>query len=98
MRFDDRVLAHIEVVVISKLRRKECFALTWREPAENGSGRSTLWIGDAIPLQFRFDGSRSPSLDREWVERMAASAASGTGLVVLDEDGEPTFGVTEHTL
>jgi hypothetical protein len=93
--FDDRVLAHLEAVIITKLRRKESFAVTWREAAENGDGRSTLWLDVAIPLRFRFDGSRSPSLERAWVERMAASAAAGSGLVVTDEDGQPARGFTE---
>ena len=93
--FEDRVLAHLEIVIVSKLRRRECFAMSWRESSENGSGRSTLWLDPSIPLRFRFDGSRPPTVNREWVERLATSAAGSSGLVVTDEDGEPVTGTTQ---
>lgn len=94
--FDDRVLAHLEVVIVSKLRRKESFALSWREPADNGDGRTTVWIDPSIPLRFRFSGSRPPTLDRQWMEKLAAAAASSTGLVAVDEDGQPVVGTTHE--
>jgi hypothetical protein len=94
--FDDRVLAHLEVVIVSKLRRKESFALSWREPADNGDGRTTIWIDPSIPLRFRFSGSRPPTLDRDWVERLAAAAASSSGLTAVDEDGQQVLGTTHE--
>jgi hypothetical protein len=94
--FDDRVLAHLEVVIVSKLRRKESFALSWRESPDNGDGRTTVWIDPSIPLRFRYSGSRPPSLDREWMERLAAAAASSTGLIAVDEDGQPAVGSTHE--
>ncbi|RDV43876.1 ATP-dependent DNA ligase [Leifsonia sp. ku-ls] len=94
--FDDRVLAHLEVVIVSKLRRKESFALSWREPADNGDGRTTIWIDPSIPLRFRFSGSRPPTLDRDWVERLAAAAASSSGLIAVDEDGQQVLGTTHE--
>ncbi len=95
--FDDRVLAHLEVVIVSKLRRKESFALSWRESPENGDGRSTVWVDPSIPLRFRYSGSRPPALDRDWMERLAAAASSSSGLVAVDEDGQPVVGSThEH--
>lgn len=94
--FEDRVLAHLEVVIVSKLRRKESFALSWRESADNGDGRTTIWIDPSIPLRFRFSGSRPPTLDREWVERLAAAAASSSGLIALGEDGQPVTGSTQE--
>lgn len=97
--FDDRVLAHLEVVIVNKLRRKESFAMSYRESAENGNGRSTVWFDASLPLRFHFDGSRTPTIDREWVEALAASAASSVGLVVVDENGEHVVGTThEHRL
>ena len=94
--FEDRVLAHLEVVIVSKLRRKESFALSWRETAENGDGRSTVWIDPSIPLRFRFSGSRPPTLDRDWIERLAAAAASSSGLIAVDEDDQPVVGSTHE--
>ena len=94
--FDDRVLAHLEVVIVSKLRRKESFALSWRESPENGDGRTTIWIDPSIPLRFRYSGSRPPALDRDWMERLAAAAASSTGLIAVDEDGQQVIGSTHE--
>ncbi|MEV8213067.1 ATP-dependent DNA ligase [Leifsonia sp. NPDC077715] len=97
--FDDRVLAHLEVVIVSKLRRKESFALSWRESPDNGDGRTTIWIDPSIPLRFRYSGSRPPALDRDWMERLAAAAASSSGLIAVDEDGQQVVGSTrEHGL
>ena len=96
INFDDRVLAHLEVVIVSKLRRKESFALSWREPADNGDGRTTIWVDPSIPLRFRFNGSRPPTLDREWIEKLAAAAASSTGLIAIDEDGQQVIGSTRE--
>ena len=83
--FDDRMLAHFRVVIITKLRRRESFTLTWDIGMANGSGRISLWLDASIPLQFRFDGSREPSLNRAWIESLAAVAASTTGLIPLPE-------------
>jgi hypothetical protein len=77
---DDRVLAHIQIVVISKLRRRESFALTWSDGANVGYGRSTVWINPGTDLHFRFSGSRPPAIDRDWLETMVASANSANGL------------------
>ncbi|MDN4615312.1 ATP-dependent DNA ligase [Leifsonia sp. F6_8S_P_1B] len=96
--FEDRVLAHIEVAIISKLRRRESFALSWRESSDGGNGRSTVWMDVSIPLRFRYEGSRPPKLDRDWVERLLSSASSSSGLLVTDEDGEPAPGHTHEKL
>lgn len=95
--FDDRVLAHLEVVIMGKLRRKESFALTWLENEESGTGRSTLWLDVGIPLRFRFDARQPPALDRQWVEQLSIAAASSSGLVVVDEDGQALYGSTDDS-
>ena len=94
--FEDRVLAHIEFLVVSKLRRKESFTLSWRESAENGDGRTSIWIDPSIPLRFRYSGSRPPALDRDWVERLAAAASSTNGLTLVDDEGQPVTGSTHE--
>ncbi|MFD3444536.1 hypothetical protein ACFDTO_08055 [Microbacteriaceae bacterium 4G12] len=38
--FDDRVLAHLQIVMTSKLRRHESFMLSWSVDRTDGSGRS----------------------------------------------------------
>lgn len=86
--FDDRLLAHLQIVIVNKLRRHESFAMSWRDSAEVGDGRSTIWLDPSIPLYFKFDGSRIPSIDRDWLERLAESASSSSGLIVTSANGE----------
>ncbi|UIP58272.1 DUF7882 family protein [Agromyces marinus] len=85
---DDRALAHLRVVIINKLRRSESFALTLEHGVDRGSGRTTLWLHESIPLQFVFSGNRRPALNRFWVEELALSAGSTHGLHVLPEPSE----------
>lgn len=82
---DDRILAHLQVVVVSKLRRRESFALT---VTLDGS-EVVSWIGPATPLEFVYSGNRRPLLNRAWLEQLAESASSNRGLVVLPEPPMP---------
>jgi len=79
---DDRLLAHVKVVVTSKLRRNEAFLVSWDEPPENGSGRGSVFIHPTCDLIYRFDGSRPAALDQELLESMAAESMSSRGLVI----------------
>jgi hypothetical protein len=88
IEFEDRLLAHLQIVIVNKLRRRESFAMSWRDSTDVGDGRSAIWIDPSIPLYFKFDGSRVPSINREWVEDLAESAAGPQGLIVTGEDGE----------
>lgn len=83
--FDDRVLTHLQIVMVSKLRRDESFVFSWREEQATGDGRSTLWLHPSIPLHFRFYGSRVPAINREWIDRLSAAANSSGGLRIVDE-------------
>lgn len=79
--FDDRALAHIELVTLAKLRRNEHFAFSIDTPAE---GRTTIWIGRSIPLQFRF-GVAHHDINRAWLEALVESANSTTGMRLIPE-------------
>ncbi len=83
--FDDRLLAHLKVAVTAKLRRQECFMLSWAIDARDASGRMSLWLAPAIPLQFKFAGSRRPTLNRAWIDVMVQFSNSARGLVVISE-------------
>src|SRR5690554_225386 len=83
--FDDRLLAHLKVVITAKLRRNEGFLLNWKVSAGVGSGRVSLWLGPTIPLQFTFFGSRDPQLNRAWIDVLADLSHSARGLVVISE-------------
>src|SRR4051794_28421510 len=77
---EDRVLAHLKIVITSKLRRSESFLLSWDEPNENGSGRASVFIHQTCDLIYRFDGSRPADLDQQLLETMAAESTSTRGL------------------
>ncbi|MDQ1126449.1 hypothetical protein QE428_001482 [Microbacterium sp. SORGH_AS 505] len=80
IRIDDRALAHLKVVVATKLRRAESFTVSWSHPDDSPAGRTTIWLHPAIPLRFVFDAAEPPTLDREWIEELAASASSSGGI------------------
>lgn len=90
LQVEDRTLAHLKVVILSKLRRNECFAMSWDTPVEDGSGRSTIWVHPAMNLEFHFVGSRRPELDREWVEVLLQAANSAEGLRMIPEPSNST--------
>jgi hypothetical protein len=77
---DDRVLAHLKVLTVSKLRRNESFLLSWTETGENGFGRGSVWIHPTTDMIYRFDGNRSPELDKEILDKMSIEAMSPTGV------------------
>jgi len=82
---DDRVLAHLQVIIGMKLRRGENFFISWRNPAAAGSGRNSIWIDNGIPIFCEFEGSRIPAINRDWVESLAASASTNFGLQITEE-------------
>lgn len=84
----DRLLAHVKVVVATKLRRGESFTVSWRHPENSPRGRSTLWVHPSIPLRFVFDTADPEMLDRDYLQKLAMSASS-TGGMALDMDALP---------
>jgi hypothetical protein len=85
VEIEDRTLAHLKVVMITKLRRAEGFAFSWEEALANGSGRSTIWMHPSVAVQFKFYGTRQPSMNKLWLEELMNSANSSGGLHVLPE-------------
>lgn len=82
---DDRLLAHLQVVISLKLRRSESFFLSWVASLESGSGRHALWIDTGVPVHMTYFGSRIPSINRQWIEELVAAANSSAGLVLSEE-------------
>ncbi|MCU1527936.1 MAG: ATP-dependent ligase [Frondihabitans sp.] len=83
--FEDRTLEHLQIVIATKLRRRESFFFSWRDPKRVGDGRSSLWMDASIPLYFKYKGGRVPSISRPWLAELTASANSSSGLVLTDE-------------
>jgi hypothetical protein len=85
VHIEDRALAHLKVVVATKLRRGESFTLSWQHPDDDQRGRSTIWLHPSIPLRFVFDDPDAPELSREWLEDLAHSANSSGGITLIAE-------------
>src|SRR6188768_165445 len=85
IEIEDRALAHLKVVISTKLRRGESFTLSWRHPEDQPRGRSTVWLHPSIPLRFVFDEPDAPELSRGWLEELASSANSSGGIMLVAE-------------
>ncbi|WOF21804.1 hypothetical protein N8K70_10445 [Microbacterium betulae] len=85
VHLDDRTLAHLKTVIITKLRRQEGFAVTCRPADGDDAGRVVIWIHPAIPLRFEFDEPEPSHLNREWLERLATSANVHGGITLVEE-------------
>ena len=85
VEFDDRLLAHLQIVIVQKIRRGESFLMSWRDAPETGDGHSAIWIHPTQNLYFKFMGSRNPMINQEWLEQLTLSANSPHGLLVMRE-------------
>lgn len=91
---EDRLLSHLKIVMLSKLRRQESFAFTWSLDVNHGSGRGTVWISPGIELEFRFSGNRPPAINRAWIQELTHTAERGE-LTIIPEPSEPGTGNTK---
>ncbi len=90
IRIEDRALAHLKVVISTKLRRGESFTLSWRHPDNEKPGRETIWIHPSIPLRFVFDETEPAQISRAWIEDLANSANSSGGIMLVPENLDAT--------
>jgi hypothetical protein len=82
---DDRALTHLQIVISTKLRRRESFVFTWTDAVEAGSGRSAIWVDSTSTLFYRYVDTVAPAINREWIEALMLSANSAGGLVFVAE-------------
>lgn len=73
----DRLLAHVKVVVATKLRRGESFTMSWRD-----GGRSTIWLQPSIELRFVFSSPEPELLDPDLLQQLANEAATASGMTL----------------
>jgi hypothetical protein len=94
IRIDDRVLRHLQAVIIGKLRRGETFSFNWdQEPGvgedeatDDAAAHGTIWVSAASHLYFRYDGPREGhALNRQWLELLMQESNSPGGLRVIPE-------------
>ncbi|GAB2513862.1 hypothetical protein [Paramicrobacterium agarici] len=83
--FDDRTIAHLKVVIASKLRREESFPVSWVYPPDQGSGRTTIWVSPTLPIEFYVGSSDVGPMNRHWVQALADTSHGARGLFVMSE-------------
>lgn len=86
--FDDRLLAHLQIVIAAKVRRGEGFHFTWKDEASIGNGRTMVWVHPRASLVYKFYGSRRPQINRAWIEALMYTANAPTGLYPVSEPPE----------
>jgi hypothetical protein len=81
---EDRVLAHLQTVIVAKLRLGESFAFTWQ--MDGGADHEhVIWVHPALFLEFVFTESHTRSLNRAWLETLLITASGAHGLVLVQE-------------
>lgn len=88
VEFEDRLLAHLQFVITSKLRRDESFTFSWTTADDTGGGRTSVWIDRRIPLVFDFSTSALEPLNREWAESLMRTAHRDGRLQIVPESNE----------
>ncbi|WP_336644750.1 DUF7882 family protein [Microbacterium sp. USHLN186] len=81
---DDVILAHLKIVIGTKLRRNESFLMTWVRHDGGEDARTTIWLHPAIPLQFGFDDATMHPIDPDRIASIM-TALNASGELVLDE-------------
>ena len=89
INIEDRALAHLKVVIATRLRRGESFTVSWQHAQAELPGRSTIWVHPAIPLRFVFDDPEPPELNRRWIDELATASYSTAGITLTAEYLEP---------
>jgi hypothetical protein len=79
---DDETLAHLKIVIGTKLRRQESFMMTWPSNTKRPR-RLTVWMHPSVPLVIEFENDPVPAIDPARVERMITRLNS-RGELVLD--------------
>lgn len=81
---DDRVLLHLQIIIVTKLRRGERFLFRCDTDEKTRSGDS-FWLSPDIPIRFAFDAPTVASMNSEWLELLAHVATTTAGLWLVPE-------------
>ena len=82
IELDDELLAHVALVVFSKLRRNEPLLVSWTDAA--GSPMQA-WVNPNSTIVARHTAGAEPTIDRRRAERMMIAANSTWGLRLTKE-------------
>lgn len=80
---DDRALAHLQIVIIDKLRRGEQFAFAC--DGSDGVASTTFWMSPFIPLRFELSNAARVEINRGWLHALDRTAATAHGLRLVAE-------------
>lgn len=83
--FEDRALAHLQAVILAKVRRGEGFCLGWKDDLSLGGGRTSVYIHARSTISFTYDTARTPALNPLWLNALTRAANSPQGLSLLPE-------------
>lgn len=86
--FDDRALAHLQSVVMAKMRRGEAFSFTCKEDMSTGGGRTSVYLHGHSNVSFTYASARQPALNPAWLRVLTDEANSGRGLSLLPEPAQ----------
>lgn len=85
--FEDRALAHLQAVILAKVRRGEGFCLGWKDDLSLGGGRTSVYLNARSTISFTYDTARTPALNPSWLNALTQAANSPQGLSLLPEPG-----------
>lgn len=88
VEIEDRALTHLQLVMTAKLRRSEPFVFSWKDDSSVGGGRSTVWVHAGSSLVFKYYGSRTPPINRAWVDVLSFAANAPSGLYLVPEPAD----------
>ncbi|ANJ27110.1 hypothetical protein [Agromyces aureus] len=89
---DDRVLAHLQIVIVDKFRRNEKFAMSLLH-----AGRSvTIWMTAQSRVQFVYSGNRHPAINPAWLGTMSERAGMSGVLRIVPEPPAPPAPARAH--
>jgi len=86
IEFDDRTLAHVQLVLGAKLRRHEALFFSWRDV--KGGTRGSIWVSSTLPMYFTFDSDDRQPINRVWLEALIESSNSAQGLWLSQEPAQ----------
>ena len=80
---DDRTLAHLELVILAKFRRRESLPLVLND--ETNGRRQVVWLSTTSSLRFEYEAPK-PEINRAWLQELVEAANSPGGLRLLPEN------------
>lgn len=78
----DDVLAHVQAVIIAKLRVHEPILVGW---GVADGGHDEVLVNPSMPIVIRYDLDEDRRLDRRWLNRLMVAANSVQGLQIRPE-------------